>query len=114
MVLTMTCLIMTNNPLIDFELMKPDVIVTYDHNKERFFVTFVATNTGYVVDRGHLVNAWCKYEDHITREILSTIDEDIELYRSTEFDKESDLDIAFSGRAYNEIHAIWMANCDLF
>jgi len=110
----MTCLIMTNNPLVDIELMNPDVIVNYNHNKERFSVTFVATNTGYVMERGHLVRDIFKYEDSIIREILSVIDDNVELYTSTELDEQAELDIAFSGRASNEVHSIWMANCDLF
>ena len=110
----MICIIMTNNPLVDIDLINPDVIVNYDHDKERFFVTFVATNTGYVVDRGHLVSDIFKYEDTITREILSVIDEHIELYRCVDLDGDTTLTVSISQKANNEIHAIWMANCDLF
>lgn len=91
-----------NNPLIDIETINPDVIVNYDHGKGRFYVTFVATNTGYSVKRGELVSEDFKYMDTITRKILYGID------------AEPELDVLFSGRADNEIHAIWMANCDIF
>ena len=110
----MTCIIMTNNPLVDIELINPDVIINYDHNKDRFSVTFIATNTGYVMERGHFVSDIFKYEDTIIREILSVIDDNIELFPSTEFDDEPNLTVLFSGRAYNEVHSIWMANCDIF
>ena len=109
-----TCIIMTNNPLVDFELINPDVIINYDPVKERFYVTFVATNTGYSVERGNLVSSTFKYEDSSVREILSTIDDDIEIYTNAEIDEEPDFDVLFSVRANNEVHSIWMANCDLF
>ena len=91
-----------NNPLIDFEEINPDVVVNYDNTNDRFYVTFVATNTGYSVPRGNLVSELYKYQDTIIREILSGID------------TEPELDVLFSGRADNEVHAIWIANCDLF
>lgn len=94
--------LLTNNPLIDMELINPDVIVNYSNDTNRFYVTFVATNTGYSVPRGDLVSEICKYEDTIIRTILAGTD------------AEPELDVLFSGRAYNEVHAIWMANCDIF
>ena len=33
-----------NNPLVEFELINPDVVVDYDNSKDRFYVTFIATN----------------------------------------------------------------------
>lgn len=103
-----------NNPLVKFELINPDVVVDYDHEKNRFSVTFVAFNTGYYVERSQLVSENFKYEDTIIREILSTIGDNFDLVAEPEFNAVPELDIAFSGRAYNEVHAIWMANCDLF
>ncbi|MBQ2836185.1 MAG: hypothetical protein IJE68_05065 [Clostridia bacterium] len=103
-----------NNPLISLEEINPDVVVDYDHDKNRFYVTFVATNTGYPVERGQLVSENFKYEDTIICEILSPIDETLELVAERQFNTEPELDVLFSGKAYNEVHSIWMANCDLF
>lgn len=102
MVHLMAYTIVHNNPLIDANLMAPDVIVSYDANKDRFSVTFVATNTGYCVNRGELIAEDFKYMDAIIREILNGCETDDEL------------DIVFTNRADNEIHMIWEANCDLF
>lgn len=103
-----------NNPLVDFELINPDVVVDYDHDKNRFYVTFVATNTGYSVERSELVSENFKYEDTIIRKILSHIGDTLELVVEPQFNAEPELDVLFSGRAYNEVHTIWMANCDIF
>lgn len=103
-----------NNPLVELELINPDVVVDYDNEKNRFYVTFIAFNTGYCVERSNLVSENFKYEDAIIREILSTIGDTLELVAEPEFNAEPQLDIAFSGRAYNEVHSIWMANCDIF
>ena len=94
--------IIHNNPLIDRDLMNPDVVVSYDENNRRFSVTFVAANTGYCVERGDLVAEDFKYMDAMVREILNGCQTDDEL------------DIVFTNRADNEIYLIWMANEDLF
>lgn len=103
-----------NNPLANFELINPDVVVDYDHGKDRFYVTFIATNSGYYIERSQLVSENFKYEDAIIREILSTVGGTLEFVPEPEFNTDPELDIAFSVRAYNEVHSIWMANCDLF
>ena len=106
----MSYTILRNNPLIDAELINPDVIVNYDSDKAKFYVTFVETGTGYYVDRGDLVSDIFKYIDPIYREILSYCgDISNELWGS-----EKDLNVIFTARAENEVHLIWMANCDLF
>jgi len=94
--------IIHNNPLVDRNIMNPDVVVSYDADKSRFSVTFVATNTGYCVERGDLVAEDFKYMDAMVREILNGCETDDEL------------NIVFTNRADNEIHMIWMANEDLF
>ena len=94
--------IIHNNPLMDANLSNPDVIVNYDNVKDRFYVTFIATNTGYVVERGELVSDLFKYTSTIEDEILSGCETDEEL------------DIVFTSMAHNQVHLIWMANCDIF
>lgn len=93
---------MHNNPLVDASLLNPDVVVNYDIDKQRFYVTFVATNSGYAVNRGNLVSEDFKYEDRIKDEILEKCDTDDEL------------DVIFTQRAANEVNLIWMTNCDIF
>lgn len=106
----MSYTLLHNNPLIDAELVNPDVVVTYDNDKDRFNVTFVETGTGYSVDRGDLVSGNFKYIDPIYREILSYCGD-----VSTEpWGSEDDINVIFTARATNEVHLIWMANCDLF
>lgn len=89
------------NPL-DFELFAFDVVVSYDNSLDRFYVTYVETNTGYMVNRGDLVGEDFKYTDSIIAHILSGCDTDVEL------------DVFFTPTAENEVHMIWMANCDIF
>ena len=102
MVHAMAYTIIHNNPLIDRTLYNPDVIVTYDDDKDRFCVTFIATNTGYFVDRGELVSEDFKYTNRIEEKILSGCETDEEL------------NVVFTTRVHNQIHLIWMANCDIF
>ena len=89
------------NPLSNVEL-DPDVIVNYDVDNDRFYVTFVETGTWYPVDRGARVSENFKYTDAINNEILSGCETD------------DNLDVFFTPNADNEVHMIWMANCDIF
>ena len=89
------------NPIIDVEL-DPDVIVNYDVNSARFYVTFVETGTGYPIDRGDLVSEDFKYYGPIFDEILSGCETDDILF------------VVFTQSANNEVDKIWMANCDIF
>lgn len=113
----MAYIIMNNNPLIDAVLLNPDVVVNYDKDKDRFYVTFVATNTGYIVNRGDLVSEDFKFVNTIEAEILSycgeACDESL-IVAGTETEDEYPLDIIFTQNARNVIYMIWMANCDLF
>lgn len=79
-----------------------DVIVSFDGDKDRFYVLFTANNSGYVVPRSVLVGWEYKYTSRIEERILDT------------FDTEEDVSILFTNRADNEINLIWMANCELF
>lgn len=90
-----------HNPL-NFDLLNFDVVVSYDNSRKRFYVTYVETNTGYVVDRGELVSEDFKYTDSIISYILSGCETDVEL------------DVCFTDKAENEVYMIWMANCDIF
>ena len=113
----MSYIIMNNNPLIDAVLLNPDVVVGYDNDNNRFYVTFVATNTGYVVNRGDLVSEDFKFVDTIESEILSYCGEacdEFDIVSGNVTADECNLDVLFSQRARNEIHMIWMANCDIF
>jgi len=92
--------IIHNNPLIDASMYNPDVVVTYDPEKQRFYVTFVKTNTGYVVNRGDLVSEDFKFTDTIEREILSGCATDDELY------------VILTQRVRNEIYVIRTDNCN--
>jgi len=98
MVNTMAYTIINNNPLIDTALYNPDVIVDYDSDKNRFYVTFVATNTGYFMDRSTLISKHFKYTTPIVGEILKGCETDDEL------------EIIFTSRAYTLIPIIWLAN----
>lgn len=98
----MAYLLKHNNPLIDAELINPDVIVSYCPEKNRFYVTFVATNTGYYKDRGDFVSADFKFTTTIEEELLSGCETDDEI------------DVIFTLRADNEAHLLWMGNCDIF
>lgn len=93
---------MHNNPLIDATLLNPDVVVHYDPEGKRFIVTFIATNSGYSVKRESLISENFKFTNRIEDEILSGCETDDEL------------DVIFTQRAANEVHLIWMANCDIF
>ena len=94
--------VMHNNPLIDANLINPDVIVHYVPEQDRFYVTFVETNCGYYVDRGELVSEEFKFTDTIEAKILEGCETD------------DDINIIKTSRADNEIYMIWMANCDIF
>ncbi len=96
--------ITNNNPLISAELTNPDIVVCYDNKSDRFYVTFIATNTGYSVKRSELVGESFKYTDAITQEIL----------RACETTDELDLTVVLTQKADNEVYMIWMGNCDIF
>ena len=54
-----------------------DVVVYYDNNNDRFFVTCAEKGTGcYVVERGELIGSNYKYTNEIIGEILSGIPAD--------------------------------------
>lgn len=107
--------IINNNPLVDAVLLTPDVVVSYDSDKMRFYVTFVATNSGNIVNRGELVSENFKFTGRIEAEILSYYGEAIDeskIVAGCEIDEEL-VDVIFTQRARNEIYMIWMANCDI-
>lgn len=109
--------IINNNPLVDAVLLNPDIVVSYDSNADRFYVTFVATNSGNIVNRDELVSENFKFTDTIESEILSYCGEAIDtsnFVAGCTTDDEYDLDVLFTQRAKNEINMIWMANCDIF
>jgi len=87
-----------NNPLIESETINPDVVVNYDLEKGRFYVTFIATNTGYAVERNTLVSKNFKYMDCIIHEILTGIDANPQL------------DVLFTMNANNHVFFIWNNN----
>lgn len=98
----MAYLVKHNNPLLDAELINPDVIVSYCPDNYRFYVTFTETNTGYFQDRGALISEDFKFVNRIEEEILSGCETD------------DDINVTFTLRAQNEVHLMWMANCDLY
>ena len=113
----MAYIIMNNNPLIDAELLNPDVVVDYDKDNDRFYVTFIATNTGNVVNRGELVSEDFKFIDSIESEILSYCGEacnEFDIVSGNVTSDECELDVLITQKAKNAIYTIWMANCDIF
>ncbi len=93
--------IISNSIEIGLEV-NPDVVVSYDYNKDIFFITFVATNSGYTVEPGELVDPMFKYYSSIIRKILKGCDTDDEIT------------ICITQSATKKIYRIWDANCDIF
>lgn len=99
----MACIISRINPVVaDVTNSNFDVVVSYDTDKDRFYVLFTANNSGYVVPRNVLVDWEYKYTSRIEDRILDT------------FDSDEDVFVLITNRANDEINLLWMANCELF
>lgn len=77
----------------------PDIVVSYDSNEKRFSVTLIATNSGDYVQRETLVSPSLKYKDLIIDKILSM------------FETDETPEVLFTLSAENEVHMIWLENC---
>lgn len=78
-----------------------DLTISYDNSNERFVVA-MESGAGYFVERGSLVSVDHKYEGYIIDDILNTCA------------SPNTLRVCITSAAMEEIHKIWMANCDLF
>lgn len=58
------------NPLINQE---HDIVVAYDINQEQFLVAYTESSSGYIVNRGELVNDTSKYFSEVMDKILSDL-----------------------------------------
>lgn len=99
----MAIIIRHSTQYVNTTLVNPDIVVDYDNESDRFYVTFVETGSGYIVDRKDFVSEDFKYTDRIEEGIISGF--------CTE---DEDPIVLFSGKASNEVYMIWMANCDIF